>query len=57
VGIEAISRAGCERRPAHGEAPGSIVRVHSAADPNPVYKGYATKVQEARQSGAEPVPD
>jgi hypothetical protein len=32
------------------ELPGSVVRVRSAADPNPVWKGYAKKVVEARQS-------
>lgn len=31
------------------EAPGSIVRVRSAADPHPAAKGYAKKVLEARQ--------
>ncbi|HEY3807392.1 MAG TPA: L,D-transpeptidase [Kofleriaceae bacterium] len=35
------------------EAPGSIVRIRSAADPNPELKGYAKKVAEAR---AEPSP-
>ena len=36
---------------AHGvvERPGSIVRVRSAADPEPVFKGYATRVYEARR--------
>ena len=36
---------------AHGvvERPGSIVRVRSAADPQPAFKGYATRVFEARQ--------
>jgi hypothetical protein len=33
------------------EAPGSIVRVRSTADPNPVWKGYAIKVQELRAAG------
>src|SRR5262249_42884003 len=31
------------------EAPGSIVRIRSAADPTPEAKGYAKKVLEARQ--------
>jgi len=35
------------------EAPGSIVRIRDAADPNPEIKGYAKKVAEAR---AEPSP-
>ena len=35
------------------EAPGSIVRIRSAADPTPELKGYAKKVAEAR---AEPAP-
>ena len=34
------------------EAPGSVVRVRSAADPNPEWKGYAKKVVEARQPSA-----
>ena len=36
---------------AHGvvERPGSIVRVKSAADPEPAYKGYAMRVYEARK--------
>jgi hypothetical protein len=34
------------------ELPGSVVRVRSAADPNPEWKGYARKVVEARQSNA-----
>jgi hypothetical protein len=34
------------------EAPGSVVRVRSAADPNPEWKGYAKKVVEARQQKA-----
>jgi hypothetical protein len=34
------------------EAPGSIVRLRSAADPNPEWKGYAKKVLEARQQNA-----
>jgi hypothetical protein len=34
------------------EAPGSIVRVRSKADPNPVWKGYAIKVQELRAAGS-----
>lgn len=34
------------------EAPGSVVRVRSAADPNPEWKGYAKKVVEARQQHA-----
>ncbi|HEY4060157.1 MAG TPA: L,D-transpeptidase [Kofleriaceae bacterium] len=32
------------------EAPGSMVRVRSKADPNPTLKGYAKKVDEARRS-------
>jgi len=35
------------------EAPGSIVRIRSAADPTPELKGYAKKVAEAR---AQPQP-
>lgn len=31
------------------ERPGSIVRVRSAADPQPAFKGYAMRVLEARQ--------
>jgi hypothetical protein len=34
------------------EMPGSVVRVRSAADPNPEWKGYAKKVVEARQQNA-----
>jgi hypothetical protein len=34
------------------EAPGSVVRVRSAADPNPEWKGYAKKVLESRQAVA-----
>jgi hypothetical protein len=34
------------------EAPGSVVRVRSIADPNPQWKGYAKKVVEARQQNA-----
>jgi hypothetical protein len=34
------------------EAPGSIVRIRSAADPSPEWKGYAKKVLEARQQNA-----
>lgn len=34
------------------EAPGSVVRVRSSADPEPVWKGYAKKVVEARQQNA-----
>ena len=36
---------------AHGvvERPGSIVRVRSAADPEPAFKGYAMRVYEARK--------
>jgi hypothetical protein len=30
------------------EAPGSVVRVRSKADPEPALKGYALKVEEAR---------
>lgn len=33
------------------EAPGSIVRVRSKADPNPELKGYAKRVAELRASG------
>ena len=37
---------------AHGvvERPGSIVRVRSAADPSPAFKGYAMRVFEARKA-------
>jgi hypothetical protein len=38
------------------EAPGSIVRVRSAADPSPPWKGYAIRVQEARQAAQPPAP-
>nr|HEX4315731.1 L,D-transpeptidase [Kofleriaceae bacterium] len=31
------------------DAPGSIVRIRSAADPSPEYRGYAKRVYEARQ--------
>jgi hypothetical protein len=34
------------------EAPGSIVRVRTAADPNPPLRGYAIKVDEARRMNA-----
>ena len=34
------------------EAPGSIVRIRSAADPSPEPRGYAKKVLEARQQNA-----
>ena len=34
------------------EAPGSVVRIRSAADPTPEVKGYAKKVLEARQANA-----
>ena len=34
------------------EAPGSVVRIRSAADPNPEAKGYAKKVLEDRQQSA-----
>lgn len=34
------------------EAPGSIVRVRSKADPTPEWKGYAKKVQELREANA-----
>ncbi len=34
------------------EMPGSVVRVRSAADPSPEWKGYAKKVVEARQLNA-----
>ena len=34
------------------EAPGSVVRVRSAVDPDPAAKGYAKKVLEARQQNA-----
>jgi hypothetical protein len=37
------------------EAPGSIVRIRSKADPAPVEKGYAKKVLEARQAGGSTV--
>jgi hypothetical protein len=33
------------------EAPGSIVRARSKAEPNPPLRGYAKKVQEARETG------
>jgi hypothetical protein len=33
------------------DLPGSIVRVRSAADPNPEMKGYAKEVYERRQAG------
>jgi hypothetical protein len=33
------------------EAAGSIVRVRSKADPTPEFRGYAAKVQEARERG------
>ena len=38
---------------AHGvvERPGSMVRVRSAADPEPAFKGYAVRVYEARRGG------
>jgi hypothetical protein len=32
----------------HEQRPGSMVRVRSAADPNPQFSGYAKKVWEAR---------
>lgn len=37
---------------AHGlvERPGSMVRVRSAADPSPAFKGYAVRVYEARRA-------
>jgi hypothetical protein len=34
------------------ESPGSVVRVRSAAVPEPEWKGYAKKVVEARQATA-----
>ncbi|HEY1557598.1 MAG TPA: L,D-transpeptidase [Kofleriaceae bacterium] len=34
------------------EAPGSVVRIRSAAEPNPEWKGYAKRVVEARQAVA-----
>ena len=34
------------------EAPGSIVRVRSAKDPDPPLRGYAIRVQESRQAAA-----
>jgi len=34
------------------ELPGSVVRIRSAADPSPEWKGYAKKVVEARQQNA-----
>ena len=39
---------------AHGvvERPGSMVRVRSADDPSPVFKGYALRVYEARRARA-----
>jgi hypothetical protein len=39
------------------EAPGSIVRIHSKADPAPTYHGYAAKVQEAREKGEQVLPN
>ena len=36
------------------EAPGSLVRIRSAADPTPEAKGYAKKVQEQREQNAPP---
>ncbi|HEU5055158.1 MAG TPA: L,D-transpeptidase [Kofleriaceae bacterium] len=40
---------------AHGvvERPGSMVRVKSAADPDPAFKGYATRVFEARRGASQ----
>jgi hypothetical protein len=38
------------------EAPGSIVRVRLGKDLEPPWKGYAIRVQEARQGGAAPAP-
>jgi hypothetical protein len=34
------------------EAPGSVVRIRTKEDPQPEWKGYARKVQEARQQNA-----
>jgi hypothetical protein len=34
------------------DAPGSIVRIRSAAEPSPEYRGYAKRVFEARQGNA-----
>lgn len=34
------------------EAPGSIVRVRSSADPNPEFKGYAKKVADFRAAAS-----
>ena len=34
------------------EAPGSLIRIRSSADPNPEFKGYAKKVADLRASGA-----
>lgn len=34
------------------EAPGSLIRVRSKADPNPVLRGYAKRVEELRAAGA-----
>jgi hypothetical protein len=41
---------------AHGvvEAPGSIVRIRSAATPDPPFQGYAIRVYEARNGGVTP---
>jgi hypothetical protein len=41
---------------AHGvaERPGSLVRVRSAADPNPEFKGYARRVHEERLRAQSP---
>lgn len=37
------------------EAPGSVIRVRSKAGPEPVWKGYAVKVEESR-AGSPPAP-
>ncbi|HRC55325.1 MAG TPA: L,D-transpeptidase [Kofleriaceae bacterium] len=39
------------------EAPGSLVRVRSKADPTPELRGYAKRVQELRATGAPPAED
>jgi hypothetical protein len=53
---EPIVPAGWTMAAGWTEAPGSVVRVRSKADPAPEYRGYATKVQEAREKGDQPVP-
>jgi hypothetical protein len=53
---EPIVPAGWTMAAGWSEAPGSVVRVRSKADPAPEYRGYAAKVQEARERGDQPVP-